>query len=61
MDRKVNVFVGKGEEMDMKNISVVGRVTAFNASGPGSIPGRVKDFNPYLGSGTGSTQPREDN
>mgnify|MGYP000002802931 CR=1 FL=1 len=40
---------------------VVGRVTVFHAGGPGSIPGRVRIFNSYLGSEAESTQPREDN
>ena len=40
---------------------VVGRVTAFHTGNRGSIPGRIRNFNSHIRSGTGSTQPREDN
>ena len=33
--------------------------TAFQVGGSGSIPGWARNFNSNLGSGTGSTQPRE--
>ena len=40
---------------------IIGRVTAFHASSPDSIPARVRNFNSYLESGIGLTQAHEDN
>ena len=40
---------------------VVGRVSAFHSDSPGSIPGRIKNFNSYRVSGTDYAQSREDN
>jgi hypothetical protein len=37
------------------------RVPAYKSRGPGSIPGDTKFFLRNSGSGTGSTQPRDDN
>ena len=40
---------------------VIGSLSVFHPGGPSSILCRVRNYNWYLGSGTGSTQPREDN
>mgnify|MGYP007064030997 CR=1 FL=1 len=40
---------------------IVGSVTVFYAGGLGSIPGKISNFNSYLGSRPGSIQSREDN
>jgi hypothetical protein len=40
---------------------LVVRVSGYSSRGPGSIPGATRFFLRSRGSGTGSTQPREDN
>jgi hypothetical protein len=40
---------------------LVVRVPDYRSRGPGSIPGATRFFVRSSGSGTGSTQPREDN
>jgi hypothetical protein len=59
--RSSDPCVSIGTAIALYNCGLVVRVPGYRSRGPGSIPGATRFFLRSSGSGTGSTQPRDDN